>query len=107
MKQIMLLGILAGVFLLSASGCVYAHRDYAGAGGYVEVEMAPPPPPREVIVEAPSPRHVWQPGYWTWRGRWVWQEGHWVTRPHPGAIWVEGRWERRGPHYVWRPGYWR
>ncbi|MDS4040928.1 MAG: YXWGXW repeat-containing protein [Candidatus Competibacter sp.] len=49
----------------------------------VIIHDAPPPPPRtEVIASAPSPQHVWVPGYWTQReGGWVWQPGHWELSP--------------------------
>jgi len=40
-----------------------------------DVEMiapgAPPAPQQEVIIVAPSPAHIWIPGYWNWQSRWV------------------------------------
>ena len=48
------------------------------------IRNAPPPLRTEVITVAPSPRHVWVPGYWTWGDDdWVWQSGDWEWRPYP------------------------
>jgi hypothetical protein len=69
-----------------------------------------PPPPRVEIIPgvAPSPNHVWIPGYWMWNGTtFVWISGGWHPRPRPGAVWVQGRWERRGNGWSWIYGYWR
>ena len=73
----------------------------------VIIRDAPPPPREEVIVEAPSPRHIWVPGHWVWHGEWIWEPGHWRMRPHPHAAWIAGYWERRGGGWVWVNGYWR
>jgi hypothetical protein len=75
----------------------------------VAVTTEPPPPlQREVIVERPSPTHVWINGYWAWRGnRHVWVPGHWERPPADRLVWVEPRWERRGNGYVLVEGYWR
>ena len=40
-------------------------------------------------------------------GRWEWVPGHWIERPRRDAVWVVGRWDRRGPEYVWVDGHWR
>src|SRR4051812_15762496 len=49
----------------------------------------PPPPQREIIVERPSPMHVWVGGYWGWRGgRHVWIAGRWEAPPRNGSVWV-------------------
>ena len=74
----------------------------------VVVDQAPPPPQQEVILERPSPRHVWIGGFWAWRGgRHVWIGGHWELPPRERAEWVEPRWERRGNSYVFVEGFWR
>jgi hypothetical protein len=74
----------------------------------VVVEAAPPPPQTEVIIERPSPRHVWIGGYWGWHeGRHVWIAGRWELPPHERAIWEAPRWETRGGRYVLVPGRWR
>lgn len=71
------------------------------------VREAPPPDREEVIVEAPSPRHVWVKGYWTWHDGWVWQPGHWSLPPYGGAQWVPGHWRQRPYGWVWVSGHWR
>ena len=73
----------------------------------VVVAQPPPPVPREVIVASPGPAFVWVPGYWGWQGRWVWVGGAWRPRPYPRAVWVSGRWVRRGSGWVWVSGRWR
>lgn len=57
---------------------------------------------------APSRTHVWIDEDWVYRdGHYVAVGGHWEAPPHPGWVWVPGRWvhERRG--YQWIPGRWR
>lgn len=51
---------------------------------------------------------VWIDEDWENRGgSYVAVGGHWATPPHPGWVWVAGRWahERRG--YNWIPGRWK
>src|SRR5678815_1929878 len=55
------------------------------APGTIDVTTAPPPPQVETQGAAPSPRHIWTPGYWHWQGgRHAWQPGHWVEPPQTG-----------------------
>jgi outer membrane lipoprotein SlyB len=68
---------------------------------------APPPPPVETVVVAPSPGYVWVPGEWLWRGRWVWVSGRWAYPPRPHARWVHGGWVHHRHGYVWTSGCWR
>src|SRR5678815_1743855 len=50
-----------------------------------EVNVAPPAPQQETQPPAPSPRHVWVPGFWQWNGsRHVWSGGHWTEPPQTG-----------------------
>ena len=73
----------------------------------VVVAQAPPQPPPETIIVAPSPGYVWVAGDWEWHGRWVWVGGRWILPPYPHAVWVGGVWTR-GPHgYRHSPGHWR
>ena len=97
LKSIMPLA--AGAILLA--GCVTEQQQEAPAP-----EM-PPPPETEVIPPQPNLTFVWTPGYWDWRGRWVWVGGYWGSRPHPGAIWVQGRWIHRGHRNVWVRPHWQ
>ena len=72
------------------------------------IQIAPPPPRREVVVVRPSPRHVWVEGYWAWRGgRHVWVNGRWELPPHNRTVWVQPRWEHRNGNYVFIEGFWR
>lgn len=71
------------------------------------VQQAPPPPRQETIVEAPSPSHVWVPGYWTWNNDWQWTPGYFTTPPQRMTVWVPGQWLEQGPNWVWRPGHWK
>ncbi|MBD3162444.1 MAG: hypothetical protein GF346_08845 [Candidatus Eisenbacteria bacterium] len=54
------------------------------AGGCATTPPPPPPPPRvEVRPVKPTPKAVWVPGHWKWRGRpkgYVWIHGHWKIR---------------------------
>lgn len=100
-----MLAVLAGLTLavaLSVASCVVTPRP-----GAVVVGAAPPPLQAEVSIEAPSPRHVWVPGYWAWHDGWFWEPGRWVLRPYPGAVWVPGYWGHRGHGWVWFSGHWR
>jgi hypothetical protein len=70
---------------------------------------SPPPPPPEIIIVAPSPAHVWMPGYWNWQNRWIWIPGQWAQRPRPNAEWMEHQWRRyeNGGRYPMERGAWR
>lgn len=97
MKKLLSIGIFALALAAGPAGVAY-----------VFVRIGPPPPPREVIVARPSPRHVWIPGYYRWVGeRYVWERGYWALPPRPRAVWVPGHWAHRRRGYVWIAGYWR
>jgi len=72
------------------------------------IEQAPPAPPVETVVVAPTPEYIWVGGEYVWQGGgWVWIGGHWAYPPRPHAVWVVGRsWH---DHYGWHHerGYWR
>lgn len=74
----------------------------------VVVKIAPPAMRVETRPPAPGPEFAWRPGYWRWGGKeHVWVGGEYVRRPHPGAEWIEGRWDRRGGDFVWIEGRWK
>jgi len=74
----------------------------------VFVRFGPPPPPREVIVVRPGPRHVWVPGYYRYAGRnYRWVPGRWVVPPRHRTHWVPGHWAPRRGGHVWVGVYWR
>jgi hypothetical protein len=94
------------------AGCVVApppprHAVVVEPYSGVIVRQPPPPLRTEVIGVAPSPRHVWVSGYWTWNNRWVWQRGRWVMPPHHGARWAPGHWRSYRGGWAWAPGHWR
>lgn len=76
----------------------------------IRVNVAPPLFRTEAIGLRPSLLHVWVPGYWHWRDErrgWGWIGGSWVLPPHPRAIWVGSRCERRGSAWFYTRGHWR
>jgi hypothetical protein len=76
----------------------------------VGVDLAPPPPRQEVIVERtrPGPDYVWVGGYWGGApGHYVWTNGHWDRPPHAHAVWAAPHWERdHDGHYHQVQGGW-
>ena len=77
------------------------------APGEVVVTAEPPAPYVEAYPVVIRPGFLWVPGVWSWHGHWVWERGHWVHPPHRGAVWVPGRYERRGGVRVYVAGGWR
>jgi hypothetical protein len=68
----------------------------------------PPPPPIVEVMPPPRPGYVWVSGSWVWyRGHWAWARGRWGYPPHRHAMWVPGRYERRGGTVIWFSGHWR
>jgi hypothetical protein len=77
-------------------------------GGAVVVTQAPPPVQQEPVLAQPSSRHVWIPGYWTWRdSRYVWVAGRWEVPPRTDAVWIAPRWVSEGGAYRFYEGYWQ
>ena len=75
----------------------------------VVVRVAPPAARVEVVPRAPSPHHVWAPGYWGWHareGRHVWYGGRWVVG-QPGYVWEPAHWSERGGYWHFVEGHWR
>ena len=80
----------------------------AGTTRTVLVAKAPPAPRVEIRRATPGPDHVWVAGYWKWSGRnHVWVNGTWVKKPHRGAAWVPGHWQKLRGGWKWIPGHWR
>ncbi|MGD0960084.1 MAG: hypothetical protein ABSB19_09775 [Methylomonas sp.] len=79
------------------------------AGAQLVAPGPPPPLQQEVIIAAPSPAHVWIPGYWSWQNRWIWIPGLWAIPPRPGAQWIGHRWvmHEDGNRYRMQHGEWR
>src|ERR1700736_5026410 len=85
--------LLAGVGFFSASAQVY-----------VTVR----PAWHRVVRPAGPPGGVWINEDWEYRGgRYVEVGGRWAMPPHPGWVWVPGRWVHERKGYQWIPGRWR
>jgi len=75
------------------------------AGGYLEIEVAPPPP-REEVVPVARVGYVWAPGYWEWRHhQHVWVSGHYI-RERRGYHYVGATWNHEGERYRFAVGHW-
>jgi hypothetical protein len=72
------------------------------------VRVEPPAAVVETVPVAPSPRHVWIPGYhrW-WHERHVWVPGRYEVPRAGYTRWEPHRWEHRGGYYHFRRGGWR
>lgn len=92
-KLLLFVMILVGVVSFSASAQVYIKAR----------------PVWHRVARPPGPRGgVWINEDWEYRnGHYVEVGGRWAIPPHPGWVWIPGRWvhERRG--YQWIPGHWR
>ncbi len=73
---------------------------------HVVVRERPPALRREIRGIAPSPRHIWIAGNWTWSGRWVWTPGRWMLPPRERAPWVAGHWVVVQGGWSWVEGKW-
>ena len=64
----------------------------------INLQIAGPPPPRrEVIIEAnrPGPDFILVGGYWDGvPGQYSWVGGHWDRPPHRHSHWAPPRWEK-------------
>jgi hypothetical protein len=110
------------LFLLMTAGFIFTIDNMNGIGVEEAVAQTPPPgsqslvvnqappsaPKQDVIPPQPSPQHVWQPGYWTWKegNSWVWVPGRWEAPPYPYGTWIPGHWSYRYGYYHWVPGHW-
>jgi len=114
------LSLLAAVLVAAAlNGCSSRHvvvRERVATPVVVRERVAtpvvvvrPPPAPRvEVVGVAPSPNHVWAPGYWSWsNNRYTWVPGRWEVRPHQQAKYVQGHWEKERNGWVYYEGHWQ
>jgi hypothetical protein len=94
--------------LVAGAGLVGAVGEREASAGEIVVRAAPPQPRVEVVPRAPSPRHVWAPGYWGYeshRGH-VWYGGHYVVG-RPGHHWESAHWSQRGGYWHLSEGHWR
>lgn len=104
---------LAAAIALLAPGCVIYpdHEVLYWNDGVAHHEVIagyePPSLRTELVTVAPSPTHVWVPGYWWWTGRWSWVAGCWILPPRAHAVWTPGRWDHHPRGWVWTRGSWR
>jgi hypothetical protein len=93
---------------VAGTALVGAVCESEASAGEVVVRVAPPAARVEVVPRAPSPRHVWVPGYWGWREHHghVWYGGHYVVG-RPGAVWEPAHWSARGGYWHLSEGHWR
>jgi len=75
----------------------------------LNINIGPPPPRQEVVVEAPNPGLMWVPGYYVYEPRirsYTWVPGRWQVPPAPNQVWARPRYVRSGTTYVYYPGRW-
>ena len=69
---------------------------------------ARPIAPKIAKPKQPSPAHVWVEEDWNTReGKYEYSGGHWKLPPHPGWVWVPGRWIHDNKGWQWIQGRWR
>ena len=91
-----------GVLLALISGS----QLLTGCSGYV-VATGPPPMANEVIVVAPSPRHVWVSGYYSYnRGNYVYNDGYYRVPPRGRTSYTQGNWRNTPKGYKRDKGHW-
>ena len=113
-KSLLVMLLIAATFLL---GIAYTKGVVAqqaamqtpppGSQSLVVYQAPPAAPKQDVIPAQPSPQHVWQPGYRTWKegNSWVWVPGRWAVPPYPYGTWIPNYWSYRYGYYHWAPGH--
>jgi hypothetical protein len=93
--------------VVAGAGLVGTIGEQTASAGEIVVRARPPAARVEVVPRAPSPRHVWTPGYWGYeRDHHVWHDGRYVVG-HPGHTYVPSHWTERGGYWHLSGGYWR
>ncbi len=78
----------------------------AQAGATVRISVGPPANQSDVKLPAPSPKHIWTPGYWEWQGdKHVWVKGRWQPA-RENLVWVAAQWAYQGKLWTFYPGKW-
>jgi hypothetical protein len=79
--------------------------EYRYGYGYRFAPMAPPVVRVEYPGVAPSARHFWVNGHWSYNGReYVWVGGHWDVR-RDGYTYVQPHWDRVNGRWVYMGGH--
>ncbi len=96
-------GLIAAVLAVAGLGMAPQEADAAPLKVAVHTPRAPA---KRVDVRpmAPSARHLWVEGRWTFaHGKFTWVPGYWAA---PKATWVAGRYVVQRGRTVWVPGHW-
>ena len=102
MKNLLKMLLLAAMMSVAVPALAQLHVG-------LNIQVGPPPPPREEVLPRPHGNVIWIDGYYRWhphRHAYVWVRGHWERPPRPRSVWVPGRWERRNGEWVNYPGHW-
>lgn len=104
MKKLIALSLCAAL-----AGAAVVVTTEQPAMAQVRINIAPPQPIYEVPPAAPSPAHVWVPGYWRWEAgpnKHVWTPGSYQLPPAAGNIWYPHRWFYNGSQWEYVQGRW-
>ena len=104
MKTILKTIIFNSLLMLAIPG--FAQR--VGVG--IHIQVGPPEPRQEVIIERPYPEAIWVPGYYIYDPApaiYVWKPGRWQRPPHHGARWIEPEWKHEKGEYHFHHGRWK
>jgi hypothetical protein len=86
--KILLIAVALPLFAGCASQAPTSVAPQVATADNINIGQPTQPPPenqKDVIPVCPGPR----------------------TLPHPGDIWIPGRWVQQGNVYVWQTGHWR
>ena len=104
MKKLIKILVLTSALLITIPG--YSQR--VGLG--LSVQIGPPQPLQEIIIERPYPEAVWVPGYYVYDpgiANYVWVTGRWQRPPYYGARWIAPEWRHERGGYRFRHGRWK
>jgi len=76
----------------------------------LHIQVGPPVPRHEVIIEQPYPEAIWVPGYYIYDPGvedYVWVTGRWRHPPYHGARWVAPEWRHERGEYHFHHGRWK
>jgi hypothetical protein len=93
-------------YIFSLTALVLGAQWLTGCSGYL-IATTPPPPVMEIVVVAPSPRHVWVPGYYTYRsGTYIQVQGSYQIPPRGRTSYSQGQWQNTPKGYKRGRGHW-
>ncbi len=75
-------------------------------GPTLHISAGPPTNNSDVKLPAPSPKHVWLPGFWEYQaGHHVWIKGRWEPA-RDGMVYLASQWSYQGHLWTFYPGKW-